>query len=123
MDKNVTSGNYSYRLKQIDTDGSYEYSKEIEVYITTPNEFSLEQNYPNPFNPTTKIKYTIPNSEKVLIKVYDVLGREAKTLLNEYKDGGTYEIEFDASNLTSGLYFYKIISGNKTETRKMMLVR
>ncbi|MDF1612694.1 right-handed parallel beta-helix repeat-containing protein [Stygiobacter electus] len=92
--------------------------------IVTKEEMSFSiSNYPNPFNPTTKIKYTIPNSEKVLIKVYDVLGREVKVLLNEYKDAGTYEIEFNATYLTSGLYFYKIIAGNKTETRKMMLVR
>lgn len=83
----------------------------------------MKQNYPNPFNPSTKIEYSIPYSENVLIKVYDVLGREVETLLNEYKNAGTYEIEFNATELTSGLYFYKIISGNKTETRKMMLVR
>lgn len=123
IDKNVTSGKYSYRLKQIDTDGSYEYSNEIEVTIKTTDKFALKQNYPNPFNPSTKIEYSIPYSENVLIKVYDVLGREVKILLDEYKTSGTYEIEFDANELTSGLYFYKIISGNKTETRKMMLIR
>lgn len=123
IDKNVTDGVYLYRLKQIDTDGSYEYSNEIDVTIKTTDKFALKQNYPNPFNPSTKIEYSIPYSENVLIKVYDVLGREVETLLNEYKNAGTYEIEFNATELTSGLYFYKIISGNKTETRKMMLVR
>ena len=83
----------------------------------------LFQNYPNPFNPATKIKYSIPNSEKVLIKVYDVLGEEVKILLDEHKDAGTYEIEFDGSELTSGLYFYKITSGNFSEVRKMILLR
>jgi len=120
---NVRSGVYIYRLKQIDIDGSYKYSNEIEVILTAPKEFSLSQNFPNPFNPTTIIKYSIPNSEKVLIKVYDVLGREVKTLLDEYKDTGTYEIEFNASNLTSGLYFYKITSGKYSEVKKMLLVR
>lgn len=122
-DNDISSGIYLYRLKQIDTDGSYEYSDEIEITVNKPTEFSLLQNFPNPFNPTTKIKYSISSSAKITIKVFDVLGREIKTLLDEYKDTGTYEIEFDGSELTSGLYFYKIISGNKTETRKMMLVR
>ncbi|MDF1611795.1 T9SS type A sorting domain-containing protein [Stygiobacter electus] len=88
-----------------------------------PTNYNLFQNYPNPFNPTTKIKYSIPNSEKVLLKVYDVLGREVETLLNEYENAGTYEIEFNGSNLTSGIYFYKITSGNYSETRKMILLR
>jgi len=91
--------------------------------IELPVSFKLYQNYPNPFNPTTKIKYSIPNSERVLIKVFDILGREVKTLLNEYKDVGTYEIEFNASELSSGLYFYKIIAGNYSETRKMIVLR
>ncbi len=88
-----------------------------------PTNYNLFQNYPNPFNPTTKIKYSIPNSDKVLIKVYDVLGREVETLLNECENAGTYEIEFDGSNLTSGLYFYKITSGKYSETKKMILMK
>ena len=94
-----------------------------QVNNNIPSEFNLFQNYPNPFNPSTIIKYTIPNSGKVLIKVYDVLGREIKTLVNKYKDAGAYEIEFDASYLTSGIYFYKITSGNNSKTRKMILMR
>ncbi len=85
--------------------------------------FYLYQNYPNPFNPTTKIKYSIPNSDNVLIKVYDELGREVKTLLNEYQNVGQYEIEFDASSLASGVYFYKIVSSSYSETKKMILIR
>ncbi|MEW6506106.1 MAG: T9SS type A sorting domain-containing protein [Bacteroidota bacterium] len=88
-----------------------------------PTTYNLFQNYPNPFNPTTRIKYSIPNSEKVLLKVYDVLGREVETLLNKYETAGTHEIEFNGINLTSGLYFYKITSGNYSETRKMILLR
>ncbi len=95
----------------------------IESEMTLPIKFVLYQNYPNPFNPSTKIKYSIPNSAKVLIKVYDVLGKEVKTLLNEFQNIGTHEIEFNASKLSSGLYFYRIISGIYSETRKMMLLR
>lgn len=87
-----------------------------------PNQIKLFQNYPNPFNPTTTIKYSIPYSERVMIKVYDLLGREIKTLLNDYKNAGTYEIEFNASNFASGIYFYRIISGNYYETKKMILL-
>jgi len=85
--------------------------------------FYLSQNYPNPFNPTTKIRYSVPGSEIVQIKVFDVLGKEIKTLLNEYKQTGTYEIEFDASNLTSGVYFYQLSAGIFVETKKMILLR
>uniref|UniRef100_A0A832G7R6 T9SS type A sorting domain-containing protein n=1 Tax=Ignavibacterium album TaxID=591197 RepID=A0A832G7R6_9BACT len=95
----------------------------------TINNFYLSQNYPNPFNPITKIKFSIPKSELVQIRVYDILGKEVKTLLNEYKQAGTYEIEFstgsfgDASNLSSGVYFYRMISGSYSETKKMILLR
>jgi len=85
--------------------------------------FYLSQNYPNPFNPTTKLRYSVPGSEMVQIKVFDVLGKEIKTLLNEYKQTETYEIEFDASNLTSGVYFYQLSAGIFVETKKMILLR
>lgn len=95
----------------------------IESESNLPTKFILYQNYPNPFNPSTKIKYSIPNSAKVLIKVYDVLGKEVTTLMNEFQNTGTHEIEFDVSKLSSGLYFYRIISGIYSETRKMILLR
>ncbi|MBX2976277.1 MAG: T9SS type A sorting domain-containing protein [Ignavibacteriaceae bacterium] len=87
------------------------------------NNYHLSQNYPNPFNPTTKIKLVIPKSEMVQIKVYNILGKEVKTLLSDYTKAGTYEIEFDASNLPSGVYFYRMISGEYLETKKMILLR
>ncbi len=87
------------------------------------SDFHLYQNYPNPFNPETKIKFSIPKSELVQIKVYDILGKEIRTLLNEYKQVGTYEVEFDASNLLSGVYFYRMISGSFSETKKILLLR
>jgi hypothetical protein len=85
--------------------------------------FSLRQNYPNPFNPATKISFSVPHSDIVQIKVYDLLGREIKTLLNEFKLPGTYEIEFNASGLASGIYFYRIISGSYSAVKKMILLR
>lgn len=86
-------------------------------------EYFILQNYPNPFNPNTEIKFSIPNSEIVQIKVYDIFGKEIKTLLNEFKPTGVYEVEFDASNLPSGVYFYRMISGSYSETKKMILLR
>lgn len=86
-------------------------------------DYFLFQNYPNPFNPTTKIKLSIPKSEMVQIKVYDILGKEVKILLDKYMQTGTYEVEFNASNLPSGVYFYRMISGSYAETKKMLLLR
>lgn len=87
------------------------------------NNFILYQNFPNPFNPETKIKYTIPNPGFVQLKVYDVLGKEIQTLLNEYKTAGSYEIDFNANGFVSGVYIYRIISGSYSETKKMIILR
>ncbi|HQJ46448.1 MAG TPA: T9SS type A sorting domain-containing protein, partial [Ignavibacteriaceae bacterium] len=122
-----------YRLKQIDYDGSYEYSKIIEVDVNIPSEFFLSQNYPNPFNPSTKIKFTIQQTDNPLLggarggfvslKVYDILGIEIATLVNEEKPTGNYEVEFDATGLSSGTYFYKIIAGYFLSVKKMLLMK
>ena len=127
-DEEVQTGNYQYRLKQIDFDGTFEYSNIIEATVDVPTNFSLEQNYPNPFNPSTKIKFTIPSNVKsetsnVSLIVYDVLGNEIATLVNEQKSAGTYEMEFDGTGLTSGIYFYKIKAGSYIETKKMLLIK
>jgi hypothetical protein len=90
---------------------------------TTPLSFKLEQNYPNPFNPVTKIKYQIPNTNFVTLKVFDILGREVATLVNEQEDAGIYEINFDASKLSSGVYIYKLNAGNYSTIKKMIIVR
>ncbi len=84
---------------------------------------SLAQNYPNPFNPSTTIKYSIPKNSLVTLKVYDVLGRKVKTLVNEYKAAGDYDADFDASHLASGIYFYRITAGKYTAVRKMQLLK
>jgi len=128
IDKNSPSGFITYRLKQIDFDGSFEYSNSIEVTIDVPTKFSLEQNYPNPFNPTTKIRYEIPNQAQndkmfVTLKIYDVLGNEIATLINEEKSAGSYEVDFDAAKLTSGVYFYQLKVGNLITTKKMILMK
>ena len=88
-----------------------------------PGEYMLSQNYPNPFNPSTKIDFSIKNSGFVTLKVYDVLGQEVKTLVNEQKDPGTYRVTFEARDLTSGAYFYTLTAGNFTQTYKMLLVK
>jgi hypothetical protein len=88
-----------------------------------PTEFSLSQNYPNPFNPSTSIKYQVSKSSQVLLKVYDLLGREVAELVNEEKPVGTYEVTFDASELSSGVYYYQIKAENYLETKKMVLLR
>ncbi|NCS89034.1 MAG: hypothetical protein COW85_07980 [Ignavibacteria bacterium CG22_combo_CG10-13_8_21_14_all_37_15] len=91
-----------------------------------PKEFSLSQNYPNPFNPTTRINFTVPTSltpTLLTLKIYDIVGNEIATLVNEEKAPGTYEVAFDAAGLTSGVYFYKIQSGYFTQTRKLILIK
>ncbi|GBD88474.1 hypothetical protein BMS3Abin03_02410 [bacterium BMS3Abin03] len=132
VDETIKPGIYHYRLKQVDYNGIYEYSKIIGVEIAVPTKFSLEQNYPNPFNPTTKIKFSIAKSPLlggdgrgglVTLKVYDILGSEVATLVNEEKSAGTYEVEFDASNLPSGIYFYRLESGSFSSTKKLILLK
>ncbi|MFZ4590839.1 MAG: T9SS type A sorting domain-containing protein, partial [Ignavibacteria bacterium] len=90
-----------------------------------PNLYALYQNYPNPFNPVTKIKFDIPNIRQsvVTLKIFDVMGREVQTLVNESLQPGTYETTFDGSNLTSGVYFYQLTSGNYKETKKLLLLK
>lgn len=123
-DNNLPSGKYNYRLKQIDYNGNYEYfSLNSDVIITTPQNFFLGQNYPNPFNPSTVINYNIPQDSYVKIKLYDNTGREVRTLLNEFISAGYYTINFNASDLASGIYFCNIKAGKYTATKKMMLVR
>jgi len=90
---------------------------------TIPNEFTLYQNYPNPFNPTTVISYQLPVSSNVSIKVYDLLGREVSTLVEEYKQAGKYQINFNADGLSSGVYYYQLKTGNFIQTKKLIFLR
>jgi len=111
-----------YRLKQLDFNGSFEYSGIVEVEIA-PSEFSLAQNYPNPFNPITAISYQLPMNTFVTLKVYDVLGNEVATLVNEEKSAGSYEVEFNATELGSGVYFYTLKADEFLSTKKMILMK
>jgi hypothetical protein len=88
-----------------------------------PSQFELAQNYPNPFNPTTTIRFTVPQSQLTILKVFDVLGREVATLVNENLTAGSYETTFDASGLASGMYFYRIQTGSFVATKKLLLLR
>ncbi|MCB9247346.1 MAG: T9SS type A sorting domain-containing protein [Ignavibacteriales bacterium] len=126
LDRSVNSGKYLYRLKQIDIDGQFEYSETIEADLGIPSEFSLFQNYPNPFNPSTTIKYQIPDhipNEIVTLKVFDILGNELATLVNETEQPGIHQVIFNGINNTSGVYYYRFSAGNFIETRKMILTK
>jgi hypothetical protein len=91
--------------------------------ISTPNDFSLEQNYPNPFNPSTTIRFSIPSASSVQLKIYNVLGNEIATIVNETFPAGSYNVEYDASNLPSGIYFYTLTTNDFSETKKMTLIK
>jgi len=125
IDRGINYGNFAYRLKQIDNDGTYEYSEPIEVYVgDIPGGFVLEQNYPNPFNPSTKIKFAVDESTNATLKIYDILGNEIIILFNEVTEAGkVYELEFNASGLPSGIYIYGLMTETKSEIRKMILLK
>ena len=123
VDENASNGIYYYRLKQIDFDGSVNYSKVISSDVSTPAEFELKQNYPNPFNPSTKINYSVIESGLVKLSVYNLLGEVVSILVNQNQEAGSYDVQFDASNIQSGVYFYKLESGNQIQTKKMMLIK
>lgn len=123
IDDKVTEGKYSYRLKQIDTDGKFEYSKVIEVDLGSLTKFKLSRNYPNPFNPSTTISFSLPQSGNVKLTVYNLLGEQVAELVNEFREAGVYTINFTASNLNSGLYIYKIEASDFVQARKMTLIR
>ena len=95
----------------------------VDYNFSNPNEFKLYDNYPNPFNPTTIIRYAIPEASFTSIKIYNGLGKEVSTLVNETKTAGTYEVEFNASDLSSGVYFYTLQAGSFKETKKMILTK
>lgn len=127
-DKSILSGKYYYRLKQIDLDGSVNITKSIEIDLGLPKVYALEQNYPNPFNPTTTIRFALPISAKVTIKLYNALGQEVANILNTDLDAGIHETVFNSSNLSSGVYFYSLkVQGsngsNFTSTKRMILMK
>ncbi len=124
-DRSLSAGTYSFRLKQIDRDGKLEYSKEVEVSnASAPAKFELLQNYPNPFNPNTMISFTLQVSGMTTLKVYDAIGREVAILVNEYLEAGAYyQRTFDASYLSSGTFFVRLANGERTQVKKLMLMK
>ncbi len=124
-DKSLESGKYWYRLKQIDFDGRYEYSKEIEVEVDIPREYSISQNYPNPFNPTTMIEYSMPEKGNVRIEIYSTTGELMKVLVDGEKEAGYHRVSFDGSQMPSGTYIYKMTANNGSfnQTKKMTLIK
>jgi hypothetical protein len=117
-------GKTSYRLKQIDRDGKFDYSQTIDVTAASePTMFALEQNYPNPFNPATAIGYRLSVAGHTMLKIYDALGREAATLVDEVKDAGNYSAQFDGSTLSSGMNFARLTSSGNSQVRKLLLTK
>jgi hypothetical protein len=117
-------GSVAYRLKQIDRDGGFEYTGQVEVFVEQiVTTYALTQNYPNPFNPSTTIQYQIPVSGNVSLKVYDMLGKEVAAPVNGFHPAGVHAVSFDASQLSSGIYFYQLRSGSFLQTRRMQLLK
>ena len=121
-DQSLPNGILYYRLKQKDLDGKFEYSKVISLNPNVASDVVLYQNYPNPFNPTTKIEYFLPISSHVSLIVYDLLGREIVTLKNDYEIAGKHSVEFNGTNLSSGIYFYVLNTDNFTISKKMSIL-
>lgn len=122
-DKNLNQGKYFYRLKQLDFDGQYKYTETLEVDIQLLDKFNLKQNYPNPWNPTTTIEYVLPENTNAKITVLNALGQEIMLLVNEEQEKGVHQLTLDGSKLASGIYFYRINTGNFTATKKMLLLK
>lgn len=130
-DRDVSPGVYNYRLQQVDLNGKVNHSSAIRVVVGSvlavdpakPLVFSLHQNFPNPFNPSTSITFSLPREEQVALKVYDMSGRVVATLAGGMKRAGEYKIRWDARNFPSGIYFYRLIAGSFTETRKMTVIQ
>ena len=123
-DKPANGSDFKYRLKQVDFNGNFEFSPEIEVSLIVP-QFSVKQNYPNPFNPSTKIEFSIPKSGNVKLSIFNAIGQEVAVLINENMEAGNHNFQFSSDNyqFSSGIYFYKVISGKYSETKKMILLR
>ncbi len=121
-DDNLISGKYYYRLKQVDFDGSFTYSSIANADIQNLS-YELSQNYPNPFNPSTSIGYSVPEKSVVSLEIFNEIGQKVRTLVNGTKEAGNYTVNFNADNLPSGVYMYKMRAGNYNETRKMILIK
>ena len=123
IDKELVDGKYFYRLKQIDFNGSYEYSNVIEIDVRGLDDYALEQNYPNPFNPATTIGYVLKDKSNAKLTLLNAIGEEVAVLVNEEQDKGFHKVDFSASNLPSGVYFYRLQAGDYTSVKKMILLK
>ncbi len=123
VDKEVTPGKYSYRLKQVDYEGSYEYSNVVEANIKLPAKYELLQNYPNPFNPSTTIQFNLPKESFTKLEIFNVVGEKVETLVSEPLSVGIYKYKWDAGGYSSGVYFYRITTGNFVQTKKLLLTK
>jgi hypothetical protein len=123
IDINPSAGNYYYRLKQVDFNGEYEYSKIIEILMEAPVQYALLQNHPNPFNPSTIITFSVPARTEVSLKIFDILGNEITTLLREELNAGKHEVEFNAVNLANGVYFYEMKTSSFRAVKKLVLMK
>ncbi len=122
-DNSPVNGKIFYRLKQLDFDGTFEYSSEIEIEVGTPLTYALEQNYPNPFNPITTINYAIPVSGNLKLVIYNSLGESIEVLENGFVESGFHKVNWDASRYSSGVYYYKLESDNFSAVKKMILLK
>jgi hypothetical protein len=123
-DSNISnSDTYFYRLKQIDNDGTFEYSDVISVEVVFPSVFELSQNYPNPFNPVTNIDFVNHKKQLVIMRIYNSLGQVVTEIVNQQLESGKQSIIFDAAKLPSGTYIYSIITSQKVLTKKMTLLK
>ena len=124
IDENIVTGIYKYRLKQIDFDGTFEYSNEIEIEAgSIPKEYVLFQNYPNPFNSSTVISYSVPMEGKVTIKLYNALGELITTIINDFFDAGMHIVSLSSDNLPSGVYLYKLQTDTQVLIKKLLIIK
>jgi hypothetical protein len=128
IDKDVQNGSYQYRLKQVDYNGNFEFSNVVNVDVNAVNSFTLNQNYPNPFNPSTRIEFGLAVDSRVTLKIFNLLGEEVATLINGNMVSGNHNINFNAFNLNSGIYLYKLeatgVDGSSfTNVKKMTLIK
>jgi hypothetical protein len=124
-DKNLLPHRYVYRIKQVDQDGTFKYSESVEIELgIVPKVLTLSQNYPNPFNPMTTIEFTLAEDSKASLKVFDMLGREVATLMSgELKAGVLHQETFDVSKLSSGMYIYRLLAGDKSLAKKLVVLK
>jgi hypothetical protein len=123
-DSHIVNGHtYEYTVESVSSDGTKKDYPPIQVTVDIPKDYTLYQNYPNPFNPTTTINYDLPKNSHITLKVYDALGREVATLVDQEKTAGSYQATVDGSRFASGVYFYRIEAGTFSQTKKLLLVK